>query len=143
MPRFPLLVERFWLEAARRHQLARPALAREAVLRLSEAPWPGNVRQLRNVVEKLFVLGRGEQVTAADVEASLRAEPARGAPELDNALETPDFRDAKRRFEAEYLTRKLREHGVNVTRTAAAIGLERQSLQEKIRRLALEFREPE
>jgi DNA-binding NtrC family response regulator len=139
----PLLVERFWLDAARRHQLARPEMSPEAILRLCEAPWPGNVRQLRNAVEKLFVLGRGDRVTAADVDASLRDEPARGAPELDGALETPDFRDAKRRFEAEYLTRKLREHGGNVTRTAAAVGLERQSLQEKIRRLAIEFREPE
>ena len=46
-----------------------------------------------------------------------------------------DYREARRQWEREYLTRKLREFGGNVTRTAAAIGLERQSLQEKIRTL--------
>jgi two-component system nitrogen regulation response regulator NtrX len=48
------------------------------------------------------------------------------------------LREARRLFEIEYLTRKLREHGGNVTRTAAAIGLERQSLQEKIKKLGIE-----
>jgi DNA-binding NtrC family response regulator len=136
----PLLVERFWSEARKHHQFAGPELSREAILRLCEAPWPGNVRELRNVVEKLFVLCRSERVTIADVEASLSAEPAKEAGEPGAALSAADYRDAKRIFEAEYLTRKLREHGGNVTRTAAAIGLERQSLQEKIRKLALEFR---
>ena len=73
-----------------------------------------------------------------DVEASLAAEPVKAASDLDDALAIADFRDAKRRFEAQYPTRKLREHGGNVTRTAAAIGLERQSLQEKIRKLGTE-----
>ncbi|MCX6636452.1 MAG: sigma-54 dependent transcriptional regulator [Acidobacteria bacterium] len=134
----PLLVERFWSDARKRHQFPGPELSREAILRLCEAPWPGNVRQLRNVVEKLFVLCRGDAIAVADVEASLAAEPVKAASELDDALAIADFRDAKRRFEAEYLTRKLREHGGNVTRTAAAIGLERQSLQEKIRKLGTE-----
>jgi len=50
---------------------------------------------------------------------------------------TQDLREARRLFEMEFLTRKLREHGGNVTRTAAAIGIERQSLQEKIRQLGM------
>jgi two-component system nitrogen regulation response regulator NtrX len=48
-----------------------------------------------------------------------------------------DYREARRRWEREYITRKLREFGGNVTRTAAAIGLERQSLQEKIKTLGV------
>ena len=137
----PLLVERFWVEAGKRHQLPAPELSREAILRLGEAAWPGNVRQLRNVVEKLFVFGRGGCVTAADVEASLVGEPPKSSSALDDALAEGDFREARRKFEVEFLGLKLREHGGNVTRTAAAIGLERQSLQEKIRKLALEFRD--
>jgi len=136
----PLLVERFWSDARKRHQLPGRELSREAVLRLCEAPWPGNARQLRNVVEKLFVLCRGERVAPADVDAALAAEPGKAASALDGALAVADFREARRRFEAEYLTRKLRENAGNVTRTAAAIGLERQSLQEKIRKLSLDFR---
>jgi two-component system nitrogen regulation response regulator NtrX len=49
-----------------------------------------------------------------------------------------DYREAKRRFESAYLSRKLHEHEGNVTRTAAAVGLERQSLQEKIKQLGIE-----
>jgi len=49
-----------------------------------------------------------------------------------------DYREAKRRFETDYIRAKLREHGGNITRTAAAIGLHRQSLQEKLRELGIQ-----
>ncbi|MDX2154066.1 MAG: sigma-54 dependent transcriptional regulator [Bryobacteraceae bacterium] len=139
----PLLVDRFWREAGKRHQLSAPELTREAILRLTEAPWPGNVRQLRNVVENLYVLSRGERVTAADVDAGLRQDSARPRAATLDPLSEPDYREAKRKFEAAYIARKLRDHNGNITRTAAAIGLERQSLQEKIRRLRLNVQEEE
>ncbi len=133
-----LLVERFWEELRRKYARPGPQLTREALLPLQEARWPGNVRQLRSTVEKLFVLARQEHVTAEDVAAAV--EPASGPPpaaEADASLDAADFREARRLFEIAYLTRKLREHGGNVTRTAAAIGLERQSLQEKIKQLGI------
>ena len=136
----PLLVERFWEELRRKYGRQGPELTRDAILRLQEARWPGNVRQLRSTVEKLFVLARQERVTTEDVAAALV--PARAAaaaaPALpETSLDAPDYREARRLFEIAYLTRKLREHGGNVTRTAAAIGLERQSLQEKIKQLGI------
>jgi len=134
----PLLVERFWSDLQRRYDRVGPELTRAALERLQEAPWPGNVRQLRNTVEKLFVLPREEKVTAEDVTSSLGDQLAPQAPStLDDPLAAADFREARRLFEVEYLTRKLREHGGNVTRTAEAIGLERQSLQEKIKKLGV------
>ena len=132
----PLLVERFWCDVQRRNPRPAPELSREAILRLCSAAWPGNVRQLKNVVEKLFVLCRGDRVSMEDVEASLGAQAAQTADEEDS-MAADDFREARRKFEVEYLTRKLREFGGNVTRTAAAIGLERQSLQETIRKLEI------
>ena len=123
----PPLAERFWCELRRKYGRNGPDLGRDALLRLERASWPGNVRQLRSAVERYFVLG--------DLDAALEA-PApssAGAGPLDEA----DFREARRQFEIEYLTRKLREHGGNVTRTAQAIGLERQSLQEKIKQLGI------
>jgi DNA-binding NtrC family response regulator len=138
----PLLVERFWEELRRKYGRPGPELTRDAILRLQEARWPGHVRQLRSTVEKLFVLARQERVTTEDVAAALA--PARAAaaaastpPPPEASLDAPDYREARRLFEIAYLTRKLREHGGNVTRTAAAIGLERQSLQEKIRQLGI------
>ena len=124
----PLLVERFWGELRGKYGRPGPELGRDALLRFEQAPWPGNVRQLRSAVERYFVLG--------DLEAALEAGATAAPPSaLDAPLEAPDYRDAKRLFETAYLARKLREHGGNVTRTAQAIGLERQSLQEKIKQL--------
>jgi len=123
----PLLVERFWAGLRRKYERTGPELARQVLVRLERAPWPGNVRQLRTAVERYFVLG--------DMDAALEASPANAQPSA--AIDSHDFREAKRLFETEYLKRKLREHGGNVTRTAA-IGLERQSLQEKLKQLGIQ-----
>jgi DNA-binding NtrC family response regulator len=132
----PLLIERFWEELRSKYKRDGPELTSGAILRLGEAPWPGNVRQLRNTVEKIFVLARGQAVTQQEIEAAI--EPAaEGAQCPRDILDATDYREARRRFEVAYLTRKLHEHNGNVTRTAAAIGLERQSLQEKIRQLGI------
>lgn len=133
----PLLVEQFWAECSHRYERPGPELSREAMVSLQQAPWPGNVRQLRNAVERLFVLARGERVIEDDVSAATQSGPATSSPEGD-LLAPPDFREARQQFEAAYLSRKLRENQGNVTRTAAAIGLERQSLQEKIKKLGIE-----
>ena len=124
----PLLVDRFWSELRRKYGRSGPEWARDALMRLERAPWPGNVRQLKSAVERWFVLG--------DLETALEPAGAAASPP-GQALDAADFRDAKKLFETAYLTQKLREHGGNVTRTAAAIGLERQSLQEKIKQLGI------
>ena len=132
----PLLTERFWEELRAKYKRDGPELTSEAILRLAGAPWPGNVRQLRNTVEKLFVLARGQAVAQHEVDAAI--EPAAEAVVCPrDILDTADYREARRQFEVAYLTRKLHEHNGNVTRTAATIGLERQSLQEKIRQLGI------
>jgi DNA-binding NtrC family response regulator len=130
----PLLLERFWRDLAVKYKREGPRLTPEAMAKLAAGEWPGNVRQLRSTVERLFVLSRGAEVTDADL--ALAAEPAPAAADAPY-LTAPDLREARRLFEIEYLTRRLREHGGNVTRTAAAIGIERQSLQEKIRQLGI------
>ncbi|MBI3683788.1 MAG: hypothetical protein HY235_25725 [Acidobacteria bacterium] len=73
----------------------------------------------------------------ADVPMALEPIAAAGSSN-EPYFQARDYREARRLFEAEYLARKLREHGGNVTRTAAAIGVERQSLQEKIKQLGIE-----
>jgi len=121
-------------------------LEEAALARLSRHAWPGNVRELRNVLERAAVLSPNSVIGEEDLqlggEAALR--PAIGP---DPSL---PFSDAKRQtvecFEREYLNRALREHGGNVSRTASAIGMVRQSLQQKIRELGLkveEFRRPQ
>ena len=133
----PLLVERFWTDLQRKYGRPGPELSRDMLLEIEQAQWPGNVRQLRSAVERLFVLARDEKVRGDDVAAAIGPGAASGAAQASTAIAPDDFREARRLFEIEFVTRKLHEHGGNVTRTAAAIGLERQSLQEKIKKLGI------
>ena len=133
----PLLIEHFWKDFQRKYARPGPEITPQALDRLQEGSWPGNVRQLRNTMEKLFVLPSGGKVTAEDVARDLKDAPGGEASALDGPLGAGDFRDARRLFEIAYLTRKLNENGGNVSRTAAAIGFARQSLQEKIKELGI------
>jgi two-component system nitrogen regulation response regulator NtrX len=132
----PLLVSRFWQELRTKYSRAGPHLEPAAMASLERGAWPGNIRQLRHTLERLFVLPKGDSVTAEDVAAAL-AGGERPSPDSDALWQIDDLREARRIFETEFLKRKLREHGGNVSRTAQAIGLERQSLQEKLRSLGV------
>jgi two-component system nitrogen regulation response regulator NtrX len=134
----PLLVERFWSDLKRKYKRPGPELTKEALVRLAQLPWPGNVRQLRNTVEKLFVLAHDSKVTAPEVTAAVETGSGPVSQALADAfLSIPDYREARRAFETRYLTSKLQENAGNVTRTAERIGLQRQSLQEKIKELKI------
>ena len=117
-------------------------LSHEAIESLRRYDWPGNVRELRNALERTLVLTKGEEITPADLPEEIRQGtsslgPARNSG-ADNYLAEADFREAKRQFEIAYLKRKLEEHHWNVSRTAAEVGLHRQSLQEKLRELGIQ-----
>jgi DNA-binding NtrC family response regulator len=137
----PLLAGTIWRELQRKYRQPGPELPAEAVGSLQAAAWPGNVRQLRSVLEKLFVLAPELGVAAADVNHALEPGGRAVVNENDRLFGCDELREARRRFEIEFVTRKLREHGGNVTRTASAIGMARQSLQEKIRELGIEREE--
>ena len=126
--------------SAERHgRPAQPARARRARARSPRHAWPGNVRELRNVVERAAVLASGEEIEAADLGCSAGARGAAGAEATGHG--DPGFAEAKRsaidRFERDFLLRALRENDGNISRTAEAIGMVRQSLQQKIRELGL------
>jgi two-component system response regulator GlrR len=104
----PLLVAHFLARIAERYGKPITGCAPEAVQRLLTAPWPGNVRQLHNVIEKCVALSTGPLLTGALVERAL------AAPGEDFAA----FDEARRQFELEYLTRILRITDGNVTQAA-------------------------
>lgn len=116
-------------------------LGKAALAALEAYDWPGNVRELRNALERSAVMARGEEIEVGD----LPAEVASGQPvtRKENAngetagMGERDFREAKRRFEVAWITKELVSHRWNVSRTAATIGLHRQSLQEKLRELGI------
>lgn len=133
----PLIAVSFWKELQKKYGHPGPELTPDAMGRLQAAPWPGNVRQLRSVLEKLFVLGTREGVTAEDVKREVGPAGPVAPADNDRLFACDELREARRRFEIEFVTRKLREHSGNVTRTASAIGMARQSLQEKLRELGI------
>jgi DNA-binding NtrC family response regulator len=116
-------------------------LSREAMVAIERYDWPGNVRELKNALERSVVLSRGDEIGVDDLpEEVARGEaivPKASANGVDVGLEERDFREAKHKFEVAYLTKQLVSHRWNVSRTAATIGLHRQSLQEKLRELGI------
>jgi transcriptional regulator with PAS, ATPase and Fis domain len=135
----PVMAESFMqMHAARLGRSAQ--LSRDAMAALERYDWPGNVRELKNALERSLVLCRSEEIGVSD----LPGEVARGETPLSahpgdstNGFGERDFREAKRKFEVAYLTKQLADHRWNVSRTAATIGLHRQSLQEKLRELGI------
>jgi two-component system nitrogen regulation response regulator NtrX len=103
-----------------------------AMKRLQEYAWPGNVRELRNLMERLVLMTPGPAIGTADLPAAMRS-AASHAPETERTLEA-----ARRAFEREFLTARLREHGGHISRTAKAVGMKRETLSRKIRALGIE-----
>ena len=137
----PALVDAFLAQFGARHS-RKVKINRAALDLLSAYDWPGNVRELRNAVERSLVLCRSDEITVADLPEEIREghrplTPA-GTESESAFLGESDFREAKRQFEIVYLKRKLEEHRWNVSKTAAVVGLHRQSLQEKLRELGIQ-----
>jgi two-component system response regulator AtoC/two-component system nitrogen regulation response regulator NtrX len=136
----PLLVDEFCRMLAAKHRRPSLAVSRQAMTQLMACDWKGNVRELKNVLESAIVMSRAEAIQPDDIPADFlatQAPPPEQAASL-SFLATRDYREAKRQFEIAYIKAKLREHDGNITRTAAAIGLHRQSLQEKLRELGIQ-----
>src|SRR5277367_4307351 len=118
-------------------------LTREAITALERYDWPGNVRELKNALERALVLSRGDELGVVDLPEEvasglgLTRNTSSGAATEGADLSEKDFREAKRKFEIAYLLKQLSDHHWNVSRTAATIGLHRQSLQEKLRELGI------
>lgn len=116
-------------------------LSREAMATIERYDWPGNVRELKNALERSMVLCAGEEIGVADLPLEVASgeimahKASRNG--TDAGLSEKDFREAKHKFEVAYLTKQLVSHRWNVSRTAATIGLHRQSLQEKLRELGI------
>jgi DNA-binding NtrC family response regulator len=135
----PRLVTAFAAQLGARHG-RKPHFSRDALEWLVGYEWPGNVRELRNAIERSIVLADRDEVSSEDLPEELRRGgnmPIRGAGEAASFFFEPDFREAKRKFEVEYLVRRLKTHQWNVSKTANEMGLHRQSLQEKLRELGI------
>jgi len=116
-----------------------------AVLKaLLEYDWPGNVRQLRNYIERAVILSEGEEITLDNLPELARRNQleSNAFEEVDNEEEVTvspslSFKDAKKEFERKYVERCLERSSGNITQAASILGMHRQSLQHKIKELGL------
>lgn len=114
------------------------SLTSEAEALLQTMQWPGNVRQLRNVIERVLILGDGSG--PVDVKELPGQEPAGrddGRLVLGGALATLPLREARELFEKEYLLTQINRFGGNISRTASFVGMERSALHRKLKSLGV------
>ncbi|MBI4476447.1 MAG: sigma-54-dependent Fis family transcriptional regulator [Acidobacteria bacterium] len=141
----PQLASAFLEEAIARHQPRARRFSPAAVDALRSQSWPGNVRELRNTVERAAALARGEAIEPDDlapVDGGTRQASATPPPDAAfGQLQDLPYHEARRRaiesFERAYLERRLSENDWNISRTAAAMGMHRQSLQQKVKELGI------
>jgi two-component system nitrogen regulation response regulator NtrX len=122
----PLLVEHFLGELAAEYGQAAKQITRAALKKLAEHDWPGNIRELKNLIERLVIMTPSDTIEAGAVTL---AEPPAG----EDYFGVSTLREARDLFEKDYITKKLKENSWNISRTAEAIEIERSNLHRKMK----------
>ena len=136
----PALVEHFVARYAAERRVPTPEVAPEAMAALQAYDWPGNVRQLRNIVERTIILAPGDRIAVIDIDllpAEVLHDPDTAASTMGGAAMGAPLREARESFEREYLRVQIRRFSGNISRTAAFIGMERSALHRKLKILGI------
>jgi len=107
---------------------------------LQRHDWPGNIRELRNLIERLLIMVPKTVIDGPDVEMFLQGRPPSGVPSLAVGTHYDSLREARNAFEREVISLKLRENNWNVSKTADELKIERSHLHRKIKLLHVELR---
>ncbi len=142
----PRLIQHFLQEFSREYGQKIKTMDKDALELFVRYPWPGNVRELRNIIERLVIMIPGPLIGMHDVPPPVKADqPESISPHTTTPVEFfakfSTLKDARAEFEREFITRKLVEHGGNISRTADAIGVERSNLHRKIKSFGIEIRD--
>ena len=137
----PELARHFMTRAAENSGIPSRELSADTLAALQAYDWPGNVRQLRNLMDWLLIMapgGAGDPIRAD----MLPPEIGQGAPALLNFDPTADImalplREARDLFETQYLQAQLVRFGGNISRTAGFVGMERSALHRKVKQLGV------
>jgi two-component system nitrogen regulation response regulator NtrX len=137
----PELVSHFLARFAAERRISTPELSREAMAALQAHDWPGNVRQLRNIIERTLILTPGDRVGCIEVDLLppeiLDSQGSTGLGGASLAIMGSPLREARESFEREYLKIQIRRFSGNISRTASFIGMERSALHRKLKALGL------
>lgn len=135
----PPLVQHFIAYYASDRRVPTPEIAADAMVALQSYDWPGNVRQLRNVVERTIILAPGDRIGRIDLDllpAEVRGDQNSGGGGGGTIMGAP-LREARETFEREYLKVQIRRFSGNISRTASFIGMERSALHRKLKLLGI------
>jgi two-component system nitrogen regulation response regulator NtrX len=137
----PELANQFLARYAAERRIPVPTFSDDAVAALQAHEWPGNVRQLRNIIERTIILAPCERVERIEVDM-LPSEvlETRGSSDLSSQAITimgSPLREARESFEREYLKVQIRRFSGNISRTASFIGMERSALHRKLKALGI------
>ena len=135
----PPLVLYFLAHYARERRVPTPEIAADAMVALQSYEWPGNVRQLRNVVERTVILAPGDRIGRIELDllpAEVLGREGGGERGSTTIMGTP-LREARETFEREYLRVQIRRFSGNISRTASFIGMERSALHRKLKLLGI------
>lgn len=109
--------------------------------RLRNYSWPGNIQELRNVIQRLLVLGDADDIDVDDIESALQAETPPNADDIEGINLDLPLREAREQFERIYLLQKLQETDGNVGKAAKLAGMERTHLYRKLRALGIDSKQ--
>jgi two-component system nitrogen regulation response regulator NtrX len=135
----PPLVDHFFARYANEQGVRPPAVTPEAMAALQSYDWPGNVRQLRNVIERTIILAPRDRLSRIDgdmLPSEIVATPM-GGETGGSALMGVPLREARENFEREYLKVQIRRFSGNISKTASFIGMERSALHRKLKLLGM------
>ncbi len=137
----PALVEHFAARYASERRVPNPEISEEALAAMQAYEWPGNVRQLRNIVERTIILAPGDRIARIEVDM-LPPEVLENQIQIASnnggqAIMATPLREARETFEREYLQVQIRRFSGNISRTAEFIGMERSALHRKLKTLGI------
>ena len=137
----PYLIDEFMHQIGKQTGIRPPTIADDAMAVLQSHLWPGNVRQLRNAVERLMIMSRdgerGAPITADKLPPEIQEDMPRAPNNSDQHIMAMPLREAREVFEKEYLTAQIGRFGGNISRTAEFIGMERSALHRKLKSLGV------
>src|SRR5579864_2348443 len=135
----PALAAHFAAQIVKQNNWKEITFSPEALQALQAHSWPGNIRELRNVVERLLLFAEGDTVTPATVQAALPMQAVGDAGISFSSTGT--LAERVEQVERQMILEEIKRHNQNITNTAKALGLERSHLYKKCQQLGIELKE--
>jgi two-component system, NtrC family, nitrogen regulation response regulator NtrX len=138
----PELALHYLARFAAEHRIAPPQFSEEAIAALQACDWPGNVRQLRNIIERTIILAPADRLKCIDADMlpkEINVDYAESENNLSSLMVVP-LREAREAFEREYLLIQIKRFSGNISKTAAFVGMERSALHRKLKLMGISVR---